>query len=185
MDEKKEAGGGVAYNSGMMMRDPRSGSFVAVDGLTEQQAEYVKEMVRNGGNERNAALAAGYSENALRSACYSLRRNPRVVEALRRERENWIQTTGGSLAVKTLEALMRDPATSGQVKLQAAKFTLEAAGHGLQAQKLKLGLPDPDKPLAEMSLIELEAFLKAGSSAIATLQEQKAKTIDITPEKSE
>jgi len=178
-----EGGGGDAFAYGAIKRDRRSGAFIAADGLTEQQAAYVREMVRNGGQEQAAARAAGYSPDSMRSNLYALRRNHKVVDALRRERENWIQTTGGSLAIKTLEALMLDPATSGQVKLQAAKFTLEAAGHGLAAQKARMGLPDPDKPLSEMSLSELEAFLSAGSAAIATLHEQKAKTIDVVAER--
>lgn len=180
MSETREGGGGTAFAEGLMHRDKRTGAFVAVDGLTAQQAEYVREMVRNGGNEKNAALAAGYSEDSMRSNLYALRRNPRVVDALRRERENWIQTTGGSLAIKTLEALMLDPATSGQVKLQAAKFTLEAAGHGLAVQKVRMGLPDADKPLSEMSLAELEAFLTAGRTAVDTIKQEQAKTIEGT-----
>jgi len=179
----RENGGGLAYQSGAVARDRRSGAFIQADGLTEQQTEFVRQMIVNGGNEHNAAKAAGYDADYIKTAVYRLRRNPKVVDALRRERENWIQTTGGSLAIKTLEALMIDPAVSGQVRFQAAKFTLEAAGHGIQVQKLQLGLPDPDKPLSDMSLTELEAFLKAGSSAIATLQDERAKTIDVTPTK--
>jgi hypothetical protein len=182
-DEARAGGSGLAYQVGAIARDKRSGAFIASDGLTDQQAAYVREMVRNGGNEQHACKVAGYNPEAINQAVYSLRRNPRVVDALRRERENWIQTTGGSLAIKTLEALMLDPATSGQVKLQAAKFTLEAAGHGLAVQKARMGLPDADKPLSEMSLAELEAFLTAGRTAVDTIKREQDKTIDVTPTK--
>ena len=178
MSEQRENGGGIAYQAGMMKRHPASGTFVASDGLTEQQSEFVRHMLLNGGDEIDAVKKAGYSEGRTSQALYHLRRNPRVMDALRREREAWINTRGASLAVKTLEALMLDPATSGQVKLQAAKFTLEAAGHGLAAQKARMGLPDADKPLSEMSLTELEAFLSAGRQAVETIKQEQAKTIE-------
>lgn len=64
------------------------------------------------------------------------------------------------------------------MKFQAARWTLEAAGHGLEAQRAKLGLPDGDKPLSEMSLAELEAFLSAGGAALRALKDGQMQVIE-------
>jgi phage terminase small subunit len=45
------------------------------DGLTPRQFAYVSEFVRNGGNGRNAAIAAGYSEGGADKAALRLSQN--------------------------------------------------------------------------------------------------------------
>jgi hypothetical protein len=59
---------------------------------------------------------------------------------------------------------MVDPASPAQVRFQAAKWTLEASGHGLSAvaASLQLGLKRSGKQLSEMSVSELEEFINRG-----------------------
>lgn len=60
------------------------------------------------------------------------------------------------------------------VRFQAAKWTLEAAGQGLAARIADSGTQATDKPLIEMSLQELEAFIDKGRQTLNSLK-------DVTP----
>lgn len=171
-------GSGDAYRGGAIERQPSDGRFISGRGLTHKQRSFVSAYVLNGGNGTTAAETAGYSHP--RTDAYHLLRLPHVIDAIRQERGVSIETEGACMAWATMQAIMRDPQYSGAVKFQAAKWTLEQSGHGLAAQRAQLGLPS-DKPLSEMNLQELEAFITAGGVALQALQQQRANTIDVTP----
>lgn len=164
-----------------MANDPNAltrasnGTFTGVGALTEQQATFVREYVKNGGNAQLAVEAAGYSSKIYG---YTLVKLPHIQAAIRAERERAIATEGASIAWATMKDLMQNPKYTGAVKFQAAKWTLEAAGSGLAAHRAALGLPDNDKPLSEMTLAELDAFMSAGKQALDTLREQRERVIE-------
>lgn len=164
-----------------MANDPNAltrasnGTFTGVGALTEQQATFVREYVKNGGNAQLAVEAAGYSSKIYG---YTLVKLPHIQAAIRAERERAIATEGASIAWATMKDLMQNPKYTGAVKFQAAKWTLEAAGSGLAAHRAALGLPENDKPLSEMTLAELDAFMSAGKQALDTLREQRERVIE-------
>lgn len=164
-----------------MANDPNAltrasnGTFTGVGALTEQQATFVREYVKNGGNAQLAVEAAGYSSKIYG---YTLVKLPHIQAAIRAERERAIATEGASIAWATMKDLMQNPKYTGAVKFQAARWTLEAAGSGLAAHRAALGLPENDKPLSEMTLAELDAFMSAGKQALDTLREQRERVIE-------
>ena len=164
-----------------MANDPKAlarasdGKFAGVVALTEQQSVFVRAYVRNGGNAMLAAQEAGYSRDTYG---YDVVKLPHIQAAIRAERERVIQTEGASIAWATMKDLMQNPRYPAAAKFQAARWTLEAAGSGLAAHRAALGLPDNDKPLSEMTLAELDAFLAAGKQALETLREQRERVIE-------
>jgi hypothetical protein len=129
--------------------------------LTDQELIYVEAYVGNGGDAKAAAKAAGYADPG---AAKELLANPRVREAIELKRDVEIKTGGASRAWAVIQELMVDPASPAQVRFQAAKWTLEASGHGLSAvaASLQLGLKRSGKQLSEMSVSELEEFINRG-----------------------
>lgn len=84
----------------------------------------------------------------------------------------------GAKAVGWMVKAMDDTKLPGAVRFQAAKWVAEASGHGLAAQQARLGLPAQDKPLSEMTLDELDAFISAGKQATERLRQERERTIE-------
>ncbi len=141
---------------------------IGPEGLTEKQALFVKALVA-GHKQGRAAEMAGYvgypDSNASR-----LVRLPHIQRAIQRETERRLLTEGVPAALEFMVKAPGDKKLPGAVRYQCAKWVMEAAGHGLAAQRAALGLPGEDKPLDEMSVGELEQFLAAGQSAIQAIK---------------
>ena len=140
--------------------------------LSDLELAFVQAYVGTGGDVKAAGLAAGLADPAAALA------KPQVREAIELRRDVEIKTTGATRAWSVIEQLMTDPAAPAQVRLQAAKWTLEASGHGLSAvaASLQLGLKRSGKPLAEMSVTELEEFITRGRSTFDSMK-QVVKTV--------
>jgi hypothetical protein len=132
--------------------------------LTEKQAAFARYYASNGGNGAQAARDAGYSEANAKDQASELLAMPKIREAIELSRDISIKTSGASKAWAVIDSLMTDPAAPAQVRFQAAKWTLEASGHGLSAvaASLHLGMKRSGKPLSEMSVSELEEFINRG-----------------------
>lgn len=136
-------------------------------GLTPKQSAFVTNLVL-GNPPGKAAEMAGYSYPDQSS--WRLTRVPAIQAAIRKESERILITQGVPAALGFMISAPADKKLPGAVRFQAAKWVMESAGHGLAAQRAALGLPGDDKPLDEMSVGELEAFLAAGQSAIAAIK---------------
>ena len=149
---------------------------IGPEGLTNKQALFVKALVA-GRKQGEAAVAAGYvgypDSNASR-----LVRLPHIQRAIQRETERRLLVEGIPSALEFMVNAPGNVKLPGAVRFQAAKWVMEAAGHGLAAQRAALGLPGDDKPLDEMSPGELEQFLKAGLGAIEQIKSQRERVID-------
>jgi hypothetical protein len=134
--------------------------------LSDQEINFVQAYVGNGGDIKAAGLAAGLADPGVALA------KPQVREAIEVKRDTEIKTAGATRAWSVIEQLMTDPAAPAQVRLQAAKWTLEASGHGLSAvaASLHLGLKRTGKPLAEMSVGELEEFITRGRATFDSMR---------------
>ena len=137
--------------------------------LNDRERTFVDALVKNGGNQKAAATAAGYAHPAI--AGHKVARRPRVMAELRAARERTLNNRLATLALNTMEELMSDTKVSPAVRFQAARWTLEAAGHSPRALR-DIGF-DPDKPLTEMNLSELQAFIAAGSQALEHLKQPR------------
>ena len=67
-----------------------------------------------------------------------------------------------------MRQLMTDETTPAPVRFQAARWSIEAAGHGQAAQAASA--PAAEKALHEMSVQELEAFISRGESALSGMK---------------
>lgn len=156
------------------------------DPLTEQDLAFVDAYVGNSGDAVAAAKAVGADKDDAKAWLA----DPRIREQIELKRDIEIKTLGATQAWATIQSLMTDPAAPAQVKFQAAKWTLEASGHGLSAvaASLQLGLRKTNKPLSEMSVSELEEFIARGrstfdsmKSTVGTVLKAHANTIDLKP----
>lgn len=146
-------------------------SFGHNEPLTEQELNFVELYVLNGGDANQAAKDAGYEDTKLASRTNL--NDARVRTAIELKRDTEIKTMGATRAWSVIEQLMVDPATPAAVKLQAAKWTLEASGHGLSAvaASIQLGMKKAGKKdLSEMSVSELEEFIRKGKDTFDTLK---------------
>lgn len=143
--------------------------------LTDKQREFVRQVTLTGGNQTKAAELAGYASPG--SAGYALMQLPHIQAAVRAETERML-TGAGAKAVGWMVKALDDPKLPGAVRFQSAKWLAEAAGHGLAAHRAALGMPPQDKPLSEMTLDELDAFISAGKAATERLRQDRERTID-------
>lgn len=133
--------------------------------LTDQELAFVQAYVANGGDARSACAGLDLAPGDTLA-------KPQVREAIELKRDVEIKTAGATRAWSVIEQLMTDPSAPAQVRLQAAKWTLEASGHGLSAvaASLQLGLKRSGKPLAEMSVTELEDFITRGRATFDSMR---------------
>lgn len=157
-------GGGLAYQGGAIVRDKRTGQFATGPGLTEQQADFVRFYVLNGGHSIKAAEAAGYAQPQPRA--WELMRNPAVLAAIREEQARTLYAEVGAASVATILAVMRDPGARNSDKVAAARLGMEAAKL-IKSDKAKGENPLGSKALADMNMDELETFIAAGNAALA------------------
>lgn len=181
---KPKTGGGLASKHGVVDKDRRTGRFVGTEELTEKQRAFVDAMLVNGGKETDAAKAAGYANP--REEGWRLRRNPAIQHEIRTRMQE--RVLGGQVtAWNVMQELMTDPTVAAPTRFAASKWTLEAAGHGLEAAKLraKVGL-ESQKSMSEMTTEELEAHVAMLSAAVAGKKvienTVEADAEDITPQ---
>jgi len=138
--------------------------------LTDQELSFCEIYIGNGGDGKLAAEGAGYAEPV--AAQKQLLADPRIRELIEVRRDTEIKTAGATRAWGVIQQLMTDPASPAQVRFQAAKWTLEASGHGLSAvaASLQLGLKSSGKQLHQLSLTELEEFVTRGRQTFDTLK---------------
>jgi phage terminase small subunit len=99
--------------------------------LTRRQAAFVDALLRNGGNKREAALEAGFSQHTAHVQAHEVMRLPHVIAALMER--SMIELAGQApKAINTLAVLMEGK--SEYVRLEAAKDLLD-----------RLGLRAPDR----------------------------------------
>ena len=175
---KVGAGGGKAVAERITVNG-RGGRFTGTGTLTSKQRAFVREYVRNGGNGAAAMRAAGYRTAHPAKGVYRLLNCPVMRHAIHQEREKLIEGKLANNALSVLEELMNDKATPAPVRYQSARTVLQMAGHGAGSEK---EAPAPvDRPLIEMSIEELEAFVKDGEAllrvaqTVARVQEDQAR----------
>ena len=94
--------------------------------LTALQDKFVDQYIANGGNGKQAAIDAGYSEKAAAESAYVLLRKSQISQEIYRRTVEQI----GLAAPKALGTIVGliDKAKSDYVKLEAAKDILDRSG---------------------------------------------------------
>jgi hypothetical protein len=151
--------------------------------LDETELAFVNAYVGNGGDPKAAAKAVGAEGRK------DLLADPRIREAIEIARDTMIKTAGATRAWSVMQELMESQAVPAQTRFQAARWTLEASGHGLSAvaASIQLGMKKAGKKdLSELSVSELEDFIKRGKETFDSLKTTVAEAknvIDLPPEK--
>jgi phage terminase small subunit len=135
---------------------------------TEMQQAFAVAYVANGGNASEAAKTAGYSAVSARQQGSALLDKPHVVAAIHAEQARLIGTELATLAVGVVRGILEDANAHPKLRLDAAKTVLDRAGHiAPRSAELDAGL---SKPMNEMSVPELEAFVKRAQEAFARVE---------------
>lgn len=147
------------------------GRIAGTVGLTDRQTAYVKAYVRNGGNADGAAREAGYANPHCSG--WQVLQLPHVREAIHDEQSRKLRGLA-SLALGTLEDILRDEDAPLRVKADVAIKVLDRAGH--VAPKPAEVVENPEKkPMSEWSVEELEDFIRRGQAA---MDSSKAAIVD-------
>lgn len=144
------------------------GSFLPGDErrkLTDGQAAFAAEYVLNGGKGAEAARKAGYSEETSGAAAWRLLQLPHVAYAIEQGRSRRL-AVAGIKAIGLVIAVLDDPAAGLPLRLKAAEIALKADGRERDATRKT----EQSKALNEMSVNELEAFIRRGREAAAQAQ---------------
>ena len=138
-------------------------------GLTDQQQQFVHNLVTSGCNPTEAARTAGYA--VPKQEAYRLTRLPHVQAAIRSERERLISAHGANVALATLMEIMKDQAAPASARVGASRTMLEVAGLFDKAGRDVTS----GKSMSEMTVDELSDTIRkldgeigrlAGSSAV-------------------
>ena len=166
------AGQGSAWKGGVTVNDTDTGRIVPTMNLTEMQAKFVEAYVENGGNGTQAAITAGYSPDCARVQAQQNLERPKIRLAVEQLRDNKIKTDGATRAWQTMYSMLIDPAAPAQARFQAARWVLEASGHGLSAVAagLQLGLQRSKRELSQMSVQELEDLIRNGQASFESIK---------------
>lgn len=152
----------------------KGGLLMECAGLTLQQSRFAYLVGRDGISLTQAAEQAGFANAGNYGS--KLMRNPHVRAAVHQIRQGAIEGDLASLALSTMRKLMADDLTPAPVRFQAAKWSLETAGH---AAMKEANLPAPEKNLSEMTLDELEAFISRGETALDKLKVVGAPVVEV------
>jgi phage terminase small subunit len=133
--------------------------------MNDKMARFVREIVRGAPTASEAARRAGYNDPGARA--WELLRKPNVQAAIRVEQIRLVEIEGPSLALGVLMNILRDETldeTLAGRKLRAdvANKMLDRAGYSAA----RAATPGSDaKSLGEMSVSELEEFIRKGREA--------------------
>lgn len=147
-----------------------------LSGLTEKQAAFVTAYVLAGETSASqAALAAGYKNG---HTGYDVLTSPAVQRVLHDYRERLIKTEGAQLAYAAMIRILKPGGAPPSVQVQAAKYMLDAAGHGAKDD------PHRSKDLHEMTADELQEAIEKMDGLI-NAKAEAAKPIEVKQNTSE
>lgn len=145
--------------------------------LTARQRAFAENVVANGGNEKLAALAAGYPAESLRDALTDLRRHAGVQAAIRLEQAASVARLV-RLSDKVVGDILADGAQHPKVRLTAARLAYERSGSIKRAQ-LDAARGDDGRDLSAMSVGDLERLVRELGARVQAAG--LGPMIDVTP----
>lgn len=157
--------------------------------LDEKELAFIEAWVDAGADERKVMKDMELKPAELKA----LLADQRVRDAIDLARDFRIRTVGATKAWAVIDSIMHDPAAPAQVRLKAAQWTLESAGHGLAASTAaaKLGMAGARKDFHQMTEAELLDFVNKGKQAVQRVEaagkalKEKINTIDMPTDISE
>ena len=136
--------------------------------LTDQQRRFVIEFTSGTGaigNASEAARRAGYSEKTAAEQGRQLLHKPHVMAAIDEANRSLIDGSLTTLALEVIREILEDENAHPKLRLDAAKTALDRAGY--IAPKAAEAPEKLEKPLNEMSVEELEEFIRQRRALLA------------------
>jgi phage terminase small subunit len=152
---------------------PRPSLRRGIDGLTEQQANFVAKFSSDPaciGNATAAALAAGYSAKTAHVQGCQMLKNSKIRAAIDAALREQISSSLAARAVRVLHRILDDPDAPARVLVDCAKAVLDRAGIMPPTVAEREREDDDTKPLAEMTAQELQLFIDREEAALAELR---------------
>lgn len=127
-------------------------------------------------NATEAARAAGYADSsphALRVEASRLQHHPDVQREAFLQRERRLQGPLASKALASLEGVLDSPDSPAAARFAAARWILEAGGHGIESRRLEARIGDADEQAPHR--MTLEALEAACGIALAHCEAEREK----------
>jgi hypothetical protein len=143
--------------------------------LNPKQRRFAKNIAAGMGKSA-AAAAAGYAQEnpaSLAVTAYRMMKHPEILRAAHEEREARLAGPLASKALGTLEGVLDNPEAPAAAKVQAARWILEASGHGIESRRLEARIGDNDERAPHR--MSLEALEAAAGLAMQHVQAEREK----------
>lgn len=141
-----------------------------------EMAVFIREISR-GASTVSAARAAGVPADTARRWLSQ----PGVIHAVHEARCIIIRSDGASAALRTLLAMVEDPATPASARLGAAKELLALAGHSAAQAATDAAAGRATAALQDMSADQLERMIAGAAATLQQLRRQ-ASVVDVAPD---
>jgi len=137
--------------------------------LTTKQRAFARNLAR-GMTASDAARASGYAkENAesLHVTASRLQHHPDIQRAAYAEREARLAGPLAHKALSALEGVLDNPDAPAASKVQAARWILEAGGHGIESRRLLARIGEVDeRAVSLLSVADLERLVTSGQERV-------------------
>lgn len=143
--------------------------------LTKKQKAFARNIAL-GLNATEAARAAGYADSsphALRVEASRLQHHPDVQREAFLQRERRLQGPLAAKALASLEGVLDSPDSPAAARFAAARWILEAGGHGIESRRLEARIGDADE--RQPHRMSLEALEAAAGLAMQHVMEEREK----------
>ena len=153
------------------------GNGVIDSKLTAKQRLFAERYATNGGNAAEATRSAGYNcpDGTGSAIGYQLLQKPHVKAQIYAIQSHKIEGPLASVALGTLESIMRDDEAPAPARVRAATWVLESAGHGRKGTTEEQGRDE--ESLSAMSIDKLQEHVAKIQADIAKVQQ--AEVIEI------
>jgi hypothetical protein len=143
--------------------------------LTPKQRRFAKNIAAGMGKSA-AAAAAGYAQEnpaSLAVTACRMMKHPEILRAAHAEREARLAGPMASKALASLEGVLDSPDSPAAAKVAAARWILEASGHGIESRRLEARIGDADE--RQPHRMSLEALEAAAGLALAHVEAEREK----------
>ena len=108
------------------------------------------------GNGTHAAIAAGVPASSAHAVAYKWLRNPEIIVLIRKEIDSRMRGLA-PVAIEVIQAIMIDPKTPANTRLNAARDILDRLGW-VPPKKSSISIRDETNDLTKLTIEELTAI---------------------------
>ena len=147
--------------------------------LNTKQKRFAKNLA-GGMSAADAARAAGYAQEntaSLHVTASRMQKHPEIQKAAFAEREARLAGPLARKALACLEGVLDDENCPAAARVAAARWVLEAGGHGIESRRLTARSgEDMERSVSQLSLAALEVLAVAAERQVAF---ERAQIVDV------